>query len=142
MPVNGFSVGRDLTLNVVTPKGQLRFPLSTEFEANPDLRDEKRMGLDGTARHALFHQGWHGTIMFDRGDPNFDDYWAQIEADYYQGLNQGSATITETITEVSGAVKQYLFTGVVLKPTAMGNWKGDQVVAQKIEFLASRRLPL
>lgn len=141
MPVNGFSIGRDCVLNVITPSGPLRFPLLNSFEANPDLSDEKRVALDGITRHAVFHEGWSGSLSFDRSDNNFEDYWAQVESDYYAGLNNASATIIETITEVNGAVSQYQFTGVVLKPK-FGEWAGNKVVTNGCAFMATRRIKL
>ena len=140
MPNNNFSVGRDIKLNVITPSGQLQFPLATEFDRSPKIKDEERPGLDGVDRNVIFHGGWKGTLKFDRGGPSFDDYWAQVEADYYNGLNAGTATIIETITEPNGQVTQYLYSGVVLKPTDMGSFKGQTVVSQTVEFMAQRRL--
>lgn len=140
MPVNGFSVGRDVALTINTPEGVVRFPLITGFDAKPEVATQKVKGLDGLVRNVVFHDGWTGSFDIERQDSSLDDYWAQIEADYFAGFSSGAATITETITEVSGAVSQYRFDGVVLKLDDPGNWKGDATVKQKLSFMASRRI--
>lgn len=142
MPINNFSVGRDLVLQINTPSGQLRFPLLNSFEAHPSVSDDKRTAMDGVSRHLVFHEGWAGKFSFDRADNNFDSYWAQIESDYYNGITSGTATITETISEANGSVSQYLFSGVVLKPTGMGEWVGNKTVPMTIDFMATRRYKL
>ena len=63
MPNNNFSVGRDIKLNVITPSGQLQFPLATEFDRSPKIKDEERPGLDGVDRNVIFHGGWKGQTV-------------------------------------------------------------------------------
>lgn len=140
MPVNGFSVGRDVSLNINTPVGIQRFSLISGFDAKPEVSTQKVKGLDGLVRNVIFHDGWTGSLDIERQDSTLDDYWAQIEADYFAGFNSGAATITETITEVDGSVSQFRFEGVVLKLDDAGNWKGDSTVKQKLSFMASRRI--
>lgn len=142
MPVNGFSVGRDVTLNINDQNGALTFGLITHFTSKPDVIDKKVTGLDGLARHVIFHDGWSGSFDLERDDNTLDDYWALLETNYYMGVNQQSATIIETITEVDGSVSQYLYTGVIFKLEDAGEWKGEETVKQKLSFLASRRLKL
>lgn len=140
MPVNGFSVGRDVTLTVNTDSGLQRFPLITGFDAKPEVSDAKVKGLDGLTRHVIFHDGWAGSFDIERQDASLDNYWAQLESNYFAGFSSGAATITETITEVTGAVSQFRFEGVVLKLDDAGAWKGDATVKQKLAFMASRRI--
>lgn len=139
MPINGFTVGRDLTLVINAPEGVLRITLQTEFDAKPTVTDAKVIGLDGIVRHVIFHAGWQGNVSVERQDATLDNYWAQLEDDYYNGLVQGACTISETITEPDGSVSQFRYEGVVLKLTDKGNFKGDSTVKQKLDFLASRR---
>jgi hypothetical protein len=140
MPVNNFSVGKDVSLDIIGPTGPVRFNLITGFTAKPDTSDAKVKGLDGVTRHVLFPDGWIGSFDIERQDSGIDDYFAQLEANFYAGLNQSSVTLMETITEVSGAVTQYRFTGVLLKLEDAGDWKGDATVKQRIAFMASRRI--
>lgn len=139
MPVGGFTVGRDVALDITGPSGIVRFSLITAFTAKPDVMDQKVKGLDGLVRHVVFHDGWTGSLDLERQDSALDDYWAQLEANYFQGINNLYLTITETITEVAGNITQYRFENVLLKLEDSGDWKGDATVKQKLTFLASRR---
>lgn len=140
MPVNGFTVGKDVSLDIIGPQGPLRFNLITMFTAKPEITDQKVKGLDGITRHVRFPDGWAGSFDLERQDSTIDDYFAQLEANYYAGLNENPLTITETITEVNGSVSQYRFVGVLLKLDDAGDFKGDATVKQKVSFMASRRL--
>jgi hypothetical protein len=140
MPLNGFSVGRDISLDIIGPSGPLRFNLITGFNSKPDITDQKIKGLDGITRHVRFPDGWSGSFDIARADSTIDDYFAQLEANYYAGLNEQPITITETITEVSGAVTQYRYLQVLLKLDDAGQWQGDQAVKQKLSFVAARRV--
>lgn len=140
MPVNGFSVGRDVSLDLIGASGPLRFNLITGFQSKPDITDSKIKGLDGITRHVRFPDGWSGSFSIERQDSTVDDYFAQLEANYYAGLNEQPVTITETITEVSGAVTQYRYMNCLLKLDDAGSWEGDKSVKQKISFMAARRL--
>ena len=140
MPVNGFSIGRDCSLTVNTPNGVKRFSLITGFGSKPSISDAKVKGLDGIVRHVIFHDGWQGQFDLERQDDELDEYWAQLESDYYAGIAQGAATITETITEVDGSISQFRYDGVVFKLEDAGEWKGDSTVKQKLSFQATRRI--
>lgn len=140
MPLNGYSVGRDISLDIIGPTGPLRFSLITNFTSKPDTTDIKIKGLDGITRHARFPDGWSGSFDITRADSTLDDYFSQVEANYYAGLNERPLTITETISEASGAVTQYRYTGVLLKLDDAGSWSGDQVVKQKVSFMADTRV--
>ena len=142
MPVNSFSVGRDVTLTIVTSSGPLNLNLITGFGASPEMAEVKIKGLDGITRHARFYDGWRGKFDIERGDSTVDDYFAQLEANYYAGINEQAATITETITEVSGAVTQYRYLGVLFKLDDAGEWRGDATVKQELSFVSRQRLKI
>src|SRR6516164_1948698 len=131
MPVNGFSVGRDVTLTIVTASGPLNLNLITGFHSRQDTAEIKVKGLDGITRHARFFDGWTGGFDIERSDSTVDDYFARI--------NEQPGTITETITEANGNVTQYRFLNVLLKYDDAGNWAGDQTVKQKLSFVAAQR---
>ena len=139
MPVNGFTVGRDISLDIVGPNGPLRFSLITEFDSKPDNTEQKIKGLDGVTRPLRFFDGWSGSFSLDRQDSTVDDYFATLEANYYAGIAETPCTITESITEVNGATTQYRYVGVILKLEEAGNFKGDASVKQKVGFFAQRR---
>lgn len=139
MPLNTFSTGRDVTLTLVTPSGPINFNLITGFHSSPVTGQVKVKGIDGITRHALFPDGWTGGFDVERSDSTVDDYFAQLEDNYYAGQNIGGSTITETITEPNGSVTQYRYLQVLLQLDDAGAWMGDQTVKQKISFMAARR---
>jgi hypothetical protein len=140
MPLNGFSVGRDVALTIVTAKGPLTLNLITAFTCEQDTSDQMVKGLDGVPRPIRHFNGWRGRFELERADSTLDDYFAGLEADIFSGLSEQPATLTETIAELSGAVSQYRFTGVLLKLDGAGEWRGDQAVRQSLSFIASRRI--
>ncbi|MBI1214125.1 MAG: hypothetical protein GC190_21900 [Alphaproteobacteria bacterium] len=140
MPVNGFTIGRDVTVDIVSKKkGILRFPIRTGFSRKQDVVELKSKGLDGIIRHGTIPDGWSGSFDFDRSSSELDDYIAQEEADYYAGRNSDEISFTETITEANGSITQYRYTGVAMKYTDAGNLAGDSKVTQKVDWMASKR---
>ena len=139
MPVNNFSVGRDITLTIVTASGPLNLNLITMFQSAPETAEVKVKGLDGVTRHARFWDGWRGSFAVERSDSTVDDYFAQLESNYYLGVNEQPATITETVTETNGSVTQWRYLNVLMKYDDAGSWAGDQTVKQKISFVAAQR---
>lgn len=142
MPTNNFNVGRDITLTIVTTSGPLNFNLLTSFRSKQDSTEQRIKGIDGVTRPVRFFDGWSGGFSIDRQDSTVDDYFSQLEANYYAGVNEQAASITETVTEVSGAVTQYRYVGVLLKLDDAGTWEGDKTVKQSISFMASRRMKI
>jgi len=140
MPINGFSVGRDVSLDIVGGSGPIRFNLITNFNSKQTSKEHNVKGIDGITRPVRFFDGWTGAFSIERQDSTVDDYFSQLEANYYAGLNEASVTITETITEVSGGITQYRYTGVLLKLDDAGSWAGDATVKQSLSFMASRRI--
>jgi hypothetical protein len=142
MALNGFTIGRDVTLTIVTPSGPLNLSLITGFQSKQDTIDEKIKGLDGITRYLRFFDAWSGRFTLDRRDSTLDDYFAQLESNYYQGLSEGGVSITETITEANGSVTQYRYISVLLKYDDAGEFAGDKSVKQTVSFVASRRLKI
>ena len=140
MPVNGFSVGRDVAIDIVAATGPLRFSLVTGFKSKMDITDKKIKGLDGITRHVRFPDGWGGSFSLERQDSTADDYFSQLEANYYAGQNEVPCTITETIQEVNGSITQYRYLNVLLRYEDAGEWKGDDTVKMQISFVAARRV--
>src|SRR5271170_6122384 len=97
MPVNNFSTGKDVSLVVTTPNGQLTLTGLTNFSKKPMTTKIKSKGVDGVPRHATIPDGWSGSFKTDSLSPDFDNFWAAFEAGYFAGQNQQSGTIYETI---------------------------------------------
>lgn len=143
MAIGPFNTGRDVVLDLTTPKGPLRLPTTTtDWEAKPKYKTIESIALSGENNHANVPIGWTGTIGLDRTDNVVGDYFTQLEADYYAGINIGYATITETISESNGSVTQYRYTKVALRLEEAGKFVGDDRVQVKIGFEASRRIKL
>jgi hypothetical protein len=143
MPLNSFSVGHDIAVDVVDPvTGSLvAWPNATGFDAEPNTKQISSEPLNGPPLYAENPMGWKGSIEFDRIDSTVDDFFARNEALYYQGANLLSGTITQTIQETrTGAVSQYRFSGVAFKLTQAGKWKSGDKVMMKIDWVASQRV--
>lgn len=136
------SLGKDFRVVIVTPTGNLNIPTAaiTKFDAQPVTTNEKRLGLDGEARHLVTHAGWKGSFEIDRFDSTLDDFWALAEANYYNGVNTPYGFIQETVQEPNGGISQFRYEKVVYDLKDVGAREGDKVVKMKLEFMASRRL--
>lgn len=138
--VNGYSVGRDITVNINTANGPLRLDSITKFNRKPNKEQKQIRLLNGRRINLNFPDGWSGDLEVARQDSTLDDYQAQLEADYYDGLGIPGATITETITEPNGAVNQYRYIGVTLFLEDAGSWGGNESVNQRVAFEAEKRI--
>lgn len=140
MPTQDFNVGRDAALTINHPtRGALRWKIRTSHEWTPVYKDVTSNGADGTDRFAYLPAGWRGSFKFDRADSSIDDFFVMMEDDYFRGIALQNATVTETITEVNGAISQYRYEGVALKLTGGGSWAGDNKVDQTVEGMAQRK---
>jgi hypothetical protein len=140
MPINHFSVGRDVTTTISTADGALAPTLITKFSSKQEQTSTKVKGMDGITRTLVFPDGWSGSFDLDRQDSVLDDFFATAEANYFAGKDSSTGTIMQTISEPNGTVNQYQYTGVVLKFDDAGSWSSDAPVVQKISFTAERRI--
>lgn len=140
MPVNDYSVGKDISFSVVTPRGTLTLNGKTDYSIKPMFTEVKHKGLDGITSHGVIPDGWQIDMRFDRTDPNVDNYFAQAEADYFAGVNQKGGTILETTIETDGSLTQFRYTNVILKYDNAGDWKGDSLIPISVSAMASRRI--
>ncbi|KVQ85572.1 hypothetical protein [Burkholderia multivorans] len=142
MSINNFSVGRDISLDIVTSSGPLQINLITSFTSSQESTEVKVKGLDGITRFVRFFDGWKGKFEIERQDSTLDDYFSQLEQNFFSGIGESSASITETIQEVNGNITQYRYLGVLLKYDDAGDWKGDATVKQSVSFVCSRRIKI
>ncbi len=140
MPIQGYSVGRDYTLVIQTSNGTLQPNKITEFKSKQDVTDVRVKRLDGITDHVRFFDGWSGGFSIERQDATLDNYFAQLEAGYYAGINEQAAQIYETIQEANGAVSQFRYDGVLMTLDDAGTRAGDATIKQSISFVASRRI--
>lgn len=139
MPLNGYSVGKDVVITLNMPSGILRVNL-TMFDAKPVFLDLKSRPLNSPPVHMNIPDGWKGSAKVDRQDASLDDFTAQAEAAYWAGQNVLKGSITQTVTEPDGSTSRYRFTNVSLKITDPGSWSAEKLVDQSLEFEASRRI--
>jgi hypothetical protein len=142
MPANGFSIGRDIVLDIITPTGVLRPKIRTGFNSKMETTALMVRGMDGVMLFDELPAGWSGGFDLDRADSTLDDYFAARESDYYGGIASPTISITETISEVSGSISQFRYTGVALKFEDAGNKGADKTVGQKVSFKAARRIKI
>jgi hypothetical protein len=142
MPINNFSVGRDISLTVVTASGPLGFNLLTDFQSKQDTTKKRIKGIDGKTRWVRFFDGWSGSLKLERRDSTVDDYFAQLEAAYYAGINEQAVSITDIKQEPNGGLTQYRYFGVLLDLDDAGKWSGDDTVIQSVSFVCERRIKI
>ncbi|MBM7045443.1 MULTISPECIES: hypothetical protein [Rhizobium] len=145
MPVNtGFgslNIGKDVSLDIVLPDNSI-LPLAilTSFNKKQNTKELDSKGLDGVNRLASLPDTWSGDMAVDRASSVLDDYFAQVEAGYYNNGTLNALRITETILETNGTITQYRYDGVALNLADGGTFKGDAYVNQKINWKASKRI--
>lgn len=139
MPQLGYTLGRDVAVDINTPTGKLRIPKIMTFDAKPQVSNQKITPLNGVSDELQIPIGWNGTITAERMDGTLDDFWAQWEENYFNGIDQQRGTITESITESNGTLSVYRYEGVSFHLTDAGNKQGEKTVNQTLAFTANRR---
>lgn len=139
MPVNGFTIGRDVSVIFNLPQGPVKFSNLTGFKRTQISTGIESKGLDGVDRFGEIPSGWQGTVELDRANANLDRAIAFLENLYYSGQNVPPSTFLETTTEASGATTQFRYTGVAIKFDDAGAAQGDAKVSQSFSWKASRR---
>jgi hypothetical protein len=140
MPANNFSVGRDVSIVINGPNGQITLNGITEFSAKPATTTLKSKPLSGIPQFAYIPDGWELSFKLDRMDTGADNFWAAYEAGYYNGNNQAAGTVNETIQEANGSISQWRYTGFVMKLDNAGDFSGDKKVEQSLSGMASQKI--
>ena len=136
---NGYTQGKDVSIDIMGPYGLISISKIMSFESKPVVQKETKTPLNGITDTLLTPQGWEGSFKVERTDSTLDDFWARWEDDYYNGVLQNPATITETIKESSGNVSVYRYDTVVLHLTEAGSKEGLKTISQTMSFTAARR---
>lgn len=140
MATYDFSLGRDLSLDIVDPQqGLLRFPIRTGWDVKAIYHEIDSVALDAVHRHRDIPSGWQGTLDLDRADNTVDAYFAAFEANFYNGADQPKLTITESIKERDGSISQYRYENVTIRLEDAGGWKGNDKRTLRVAFNAERR---
>lgn len=136
----GYNTGKDVAIDINGPYGPVRIPKIMSFDSKPKTTSQEITPLNGLTDELLIPKGWTGTIEAERVDGTLDDWWAQFESDYFNGINQVPATITETISNPDGSLSVYRYTHVILKFEDAGKKEGDKTIRQSMSFTSRRRL--
>lgn len=139
MSINGFSVGRDLTLTIIQNGTPVRFPGITGFRSRQDTTEQKIVLFDGVVEHLRFFVGWSGSFNLERRSGALDRFFNQLEANYYLGISELPVFIDGVIKEADGSITSHQYEKVLLKLDDAGEWRGDSNVKQSLSFIASRR---
>ena len=140
MPQGQFNVGRDIGLTVVTQLGPLTLNTITSFKSKQESVVQKLVIINGVTDHLRFFQGWSGMFDIERASAVLDQYFAFLEQNYFLGIREQAASITETIQEVDGSISQYRYPGVILTFDDAGEFTGDKSVKQSMSFVSKRRI--
>lgn len=140
-----FNIGHDVTVDIVDGvTGQVlsRFPPTTHFSFQQITKTEESEPVNFKPLFREVPKGWRGTIEYDRRDSTIDDYFCSQEALYWISGSYTPGSITQTITEANGLVKQYKYNNVALKYDDAGSFKAADKVMVRISFMASDRQPV
>lgn len=145
MPMNGFSVGKDLSIDLVDPNTNIAtssFSLRTGFSERQLTSRVVIKGSDGIVRYLELPEGWEGELDYTRQNSAVDDYISGLETSYYAGLNNLTAQMTKTVVNPDMSISTFQFQGVVFKLTDGGTWNSDNEIKQKLGWVASLRVKL
>jgi hypothetical protein len=138
MSANGLTVGKDITLNVHTPDGELNIPIETKtFSAKPEGTIQKSVLINSTRTMYAEPTGYSGTFELDRRSNLVESFWAAYDAGWLAGRNIQPSTISITITEADGSVTQEQYLGVALLVENFGTFSGEGYVTQSISWQAA-----
>lgn len=138
--INGYNVGSDTVLTVMSQGQILASQILTHFNAKQMTTRLKSVGIDGVNRYRDLEEGWEGDLQYDRADASLDAFFAAKEAGRYSGLQPPTITITENTTNVDGSVTIMRYDGVTMKFDDIGDRSGDAKVDEKISYACSRRI--
>ncbi|QBJ80514.1 hypothetical protein [Aquitalea sp. USM4] len=136
----GYNTGKDVALDINGPNGPIRISKIMSFDSKPKTTSQEITPLNGQTDELLIPKGWTGSFEVERTDATLDTWWAQFESDYYNGVPQAAATITETISETDGSVSVFRYTNVIMKLEDAGKKEGDKTIRMSVSFTARRRI--
>lgn len=134
-----FDIGRQARLDIVANGAVLVTQQLTGFHAKQETITIKSRPLNGPPVQKEIPDGWTFDYMIDRLGPQFDNFFAGEEENYWDGVAQAQVFITQTIQEKDGSISQFRFEGISQKFDDAGNYEQDKKVEQKVSGFASRR---
>lgn len=140
--INGVSVGRDVSVTLVTPRGQLSIDITTSFDAKARYDRRRSRPLNGPPLAVPIPDGWEGTFELDRTNSQIDSFFAAEDLAYFAGRGISPSTISETIVNVDNSVSVFIYTGVMLMFEDAGRKQADELIKMRVSFEASERKQL
>jgi len=139
---NTFNIGRDgAQVTIIDSNvGPVTISNIVSFESKPGMLKLKSNPLNGRILRRAIYDGHSGTFEVDRQDSSYDDYFADAEAAYFEGLPPGQIFITQTVKELDGSVSQWQYSDVALYPEDSGTWRAQEKVVVKFSFEAGRKI--
>ena len=134
-----FSTGRDTTIVLIGPFGQVQLDNVTGFEARQVIQALKVDRLDGVQLQADLPKGWEGSLDMDRASNSLDILMAGIEAQWFAGGNTVQSTMFQYIEEADGSTTTISYDNVCMRLDDAGAWRPDAAVRQRITWTANRR---
>lgn len=142
MAIAGLSVGHDASIVLYDKNSQTVIATAnlTMFDEKAEMTEVKSRPLSGLPIYGYIPEGWKGTFELDRNGRAIDDFIAALETRYYAGGNVLTCVINRIVKEPDGSTSNYQYTGVAIKPSDAGSWKGDAKVSQKFDWAAATRI--
>jgi hypothetical protein len=140
---NFFNVGRDIQVIALDQNGQpITLDNITGHDAKQVTANIKVDKLDSTQMNAELPKGWTVDIEGVRAGPSLDNFFANLETQWYQNGTYNTSSVYVYITEPNGSTSSFQYTNVAFKYTESGSWAGDKEVKWKIEGVANRRIAI
>lgn len=142
MPTNEFNTGRDCSLVIthpLAPGGRLDLSLVEDFDAKPNYHDITANHLDGFTRTQHIPQNHALSFSLDRSTSLVDDFCSALESTYRLRGRMPDGKVYHYVTEIDGSTTTTEFNGVAFKVDALGTWKKDDKVMQKVMGTAMER---
>lgn len=139
---NKYSLGVNNTLRITDDNGNVAISESLlNFASKPDDEFTHVNHMNGRRGTIQYKNGWSGSFEIARQGADFDNYWANQESRYYNGLFSANTSIMQTVKEPDGSITQWQFINVTLMYDDAGTWEHGHEVRQRVSFFAERRLP-
>jgi hypothetical protein len=143
MPVTNsqgaFNIGRDITVVLQSPLGQVQITNITKFDCKQETDTVKVKRMDGIVLNDELPWGWSGSIELERGDQQVDLFFANMEALWLVGGTANVSQLFSYIIETDGSTSTFAYDNVAMKLADAGSWSSDQAVKMKIDWIANRR---
>lgn len=136
------SSGRDLTVNLISPidDSVVAIPNLKSFQYQQETTAINSQRMDGDTLNSEVPKGWQGNIEFDRSGAEIETLFSQIQSLYLNGGTLKGTTLYIYVTETGGAQTTLQFDNVAIKLADGGTYKPDQLVTQRITFMANQMI--